>query len=380
MEPAAIADARQRHGSQNAGDPVDGPEDNAHAEAASVGGAPLLAPLQVDDASADDVEPSAAIDIAGSSVQGDIQRGTGSISCLLSCVRRCVAASAEPHLLGVGGRLSSGGRCCSSSSRGRYHALLLDEEQDEVILMPLAAFMSDREQLAALAASFVQSSWVLLLLLGVAASGVAWTIDSGVLLVARTRATFSALGGGWAPDYALFVVFRVVCLLLGVAATVLLCPDAAGSGIPEMRSILGGFPRPYYLSARALAAKCLGLVLALGSGLSIGKEGPFVHLSSIIAHQLLRLPLFEQIRRSDDLTHHVLSAACAVGVTATFGTPIGGVLFSIEVTTSYYVTSNYWRAFFASVRDLSGCLLSSVLMIVLCCRWLASSSSDRSTR
>lgn len=205
------------------------------------------------------------------------------------------------------------------------------------------------DHVRAFADSFLESSWVLLLLLGVAASVVAWSIDSGVQLVTRYRAVWSSLGGGWVLDYLLYVSYRVAVLLLGVLSTWLVCPDAAGSGIPEMRSILGGFPFPNYLTARALAAKCLGLVFALGSGLSIGKEGPFVHLSCIIARQLLRLPLFRQIRQSEDLTHHVLSAACAVGVTATFGTPIGGVLFSIEVTTSYYVTSNYWRAFFASV-------------------------------
>ncbi|RLN57801.1 hypothetical protein BBJ29_004774 [Phytophthora kernoviae] len=170
-----------------------------------------------------------------------------------------------------------------------------------------------------------------------------------VLILTKWHAAFTAMGGGWLDQYLFYILFRVSILLLAVGCTVFFCPEAAGSGIPEMRSILGGFPFPNYLSGRALIAKCLGLALALGSGLSIGKEGPFVHLSSIIARQLLGLSWFEQIRKSSDLTHHVLAAACAVGVTASFGAPVGGVLFSIEVTTSYYVTSNYWRAFFSSV-------------------------------
>ena len=45
----------------------------------------------------------------------------------------------------------------------------------------------------------------------------------------------------------------------------------------------------------------------------------------------------------------MLAAAVAAGVTATFGTPVGGVLFSIEVTTTYYVVSNLWRSFFCSI-------------------------------
>ncbi|GLE02392.1 hypothetical protein PINS_up011230 [Pythium insidiosum] len=207
----------------------------------------------------------------------------------------------------------------------------------------------EREQMTELTVSFLESTWVFLLLVGILASVTAWSVDGAVLAVTRLHESFTALGGAWLPDYLLYTTFRVFILLLGVTCTYFVCPNAAGSGIPEMRSILGGFPFPNYLRGRTLLAKALGLICALGSGLSIGKEGPFVHLSCIIAHQLLRVPLFKQIKRSQDLTHHVLSAACAVGVTATFGTPIGGVLFSIEVTTTYYVTSNYWRAFFASV-------------------------------
>ncbi|GMF10872.1 unnamed protein product [Phytophthora lilii] len=215
----------------------------------------------------------------------------------------------------------------------------------EAASIPLTRSLLERERLT----SFLQSSWVFLLLLGFLASVTAWSVDAGVLVVTKLHTSFTALGGGWSLGYLFYILFRVFILLLGVACTVMICPEAAGSGIPEMRSILGGFPFPNYLTGRALIAKCFGLVLALGSGLTIGKEGPFVHLSSIIARQLLRLPLFEQIRNSQDLTHHMLASACAVGVTATFGAPVGGVLFSIEVTTSYYVTSNYWRAFFASV-------------------------------
>ncbi|KAJ0406289.1 hypothetical protein P43SY_007077 [Pythium insidiosum] len=227
-----------------------------------------------------------------------------------------------------------------------------DEDEEDTALLHTNRSLADgnqREQMTELTVSFLESTWVFLLLVGILASVTAWSVDGAVLAVTRLHESFTALGGAWLPDYLLYTTFRVFILLLGVTCTYFVCPNAAGSGIPEMRSILGGFPFPNYLRGRTLLAKALGLICALGSGLSIGKEGPFVHLSCIIAHQLLRVPLFKQIKRSQDLTHHVLSAACAVGVTATFGTPIGGVLFSIEVTTTYYVTSNYWRAFFASV-------------------------------
>lgn len=49
---------------------------------------------------------------------------------------------------------------------------------------------------------------------------------------------------------------------------------AAGSGIPEIKTILSGFVIHGYLGARTLFTKSLGLALSVGSGLSLGKEGP----------------------------------------------------------------------------------------------------------
>ncbi|XP_016110362.1 chloride channel protein 2-like [Sinocyclocheilus grahami] len=44
----------------------------------------------------------------------------------------------------------------------------------------------------------------------------------------------------------------------------------------------------------------------------------------------------------------MLAAACAVGVGCCFAAPIGGVLFSIEVTSTFFAVRNYWRGFFAA--------------------------------
>lgn len=47
----------------------------------------------------------------------------------------------------------------------------------------------------------------------------------------------------------------------------------------------------------SLSLQVFGLVLALGAGLPLGKEGPFVHLSCCLVDGLLRLPFFRAIRR-----------------------------------------------------------------------------------
>ena len=105
-----------------------------------------------------------------------------------------------------------------------------------------------------------------------------------------------------------------------------------------------------YLSGKTLLAKMVGLTATLGSGMPLGKEGPFVHIASIMATLLSKLVTsFQGIYANESRNSEMLAAACAVGVACCFGSPIGGVLFSIEVTAVYFAVRNYWRGFFAAV-------------------------------
>ena len=66
-------------------------------------------------------------------------------------------------------------------------------------------------------------------------------------------------------------------------------PQAAGSGIPEIKTILSGFVIHGYLGVRVLFTKSVGLALSVASGLSLGKEGPFVHIASCIGNIVSRI-------------------------------------------------------------------------------------------
>jgi len=98
------------------------------------------------------------------------------------------------------------------------------------------------------------------------------------------------------------------------------------------------------LSARTFVGKVLGMIAMLCSGMSLGKEGPFVHIAGCIA---MTLP-YHELKTNKTLKHQFLTAAVAVGVTCTFGAPIGGVLFAIEVSSSSFTVSNLWKSFFTS--------------------------------
>ena len=118
---------------------------------------------------------------------------------------------------------------------------------------------------------------------------------------------------------------------------------AGGSGIPEIKTILGGFVIRGYLGGWTLFAKALGLCLSCGSGLSLGKEGPFVHIASCVGNILSRFfPKFDQ---NEAKRREVLSAACAAGVAVSFGAPVGGVLFSLEETSAYFPPKVLFRSF-----------------------------------
>ena len=99
--------------------------------------------------------------------------------------------------------------------------------------------------------------------------------------------------GGWWPALFVFVGFGLGVTLLAVWVCALLDPtaDCAGSGLPLLKYILSGEvmeEAEEHLKSRTLIAKALGLVLAAGAGLSIGREGPNIHIAAIISWLLMK--------------------------------------------------------------------------------------------
>ena len=108
---------------------------------------------------------------------------------------------------------------------------------------------------------------------------------------------------------------------------------AAGSGIPEIKTVLSGFVIPNFLDLKVLIVKAVGSIFAVSTGMCLGKEGPFVHISTCVAY--LVGSLIPKYRDNGRKMRELLSAGCASGLSVAFGAPIGGVLFSYEVRMSH---------------------------------------------
>ncbi|KAF2763868.1 hypothetical protein EJ03DRAFT_332384 [Teratosphaeria nubilosa] len=122
---------------------------------------------------------------------------------------------------------------------------------------------------------------------------------------------------------------------------------AAGSGVAEVKVILSGFVLHGYLGVRTLFFKTIGLILSVASGLSIGKEGPYVHIATCVGNIACRM--FDKYRLNDGKRREVLSASAAAGVAVAFGAPIGGVLFSLEEVSYYFPPKTLFRTFFCCI-------------------------------
>ena len=101
-------------------------------------------------------------------------------------------------------------------------------------------------------------------------------------------------------------------------------PEAKGHGVPEVMDAIfykGGVIRPVVAVVKSLAS-----ALAIGSGASVGREGPIIQIGSALGStlgQVVRLPPGQRIA--------LVAAGAGAGIAATVNTPIGGVMFAIEL-------------------------------------------------
>ncbi|KAK0393849.1 hypothetical protein QR680_000430 [Steinernema hermaphroditum] len=148
-------------------------------------------------------------------------------------------------------------------------------------------------------------------------------------------------------EFIFYVGWSVLMAGLTVTLVKVFAPYACGSGIPEIKCILSGFVIRGYLGKWTFIIKSVGLILASASGLSLGKEGPMVHLACCIGN--IFSYFFPKYGMNEAKKREILSASAAAGVSVAFGAPIGGVMFSLEEASYYFPLKTMWRSFFCAL-------------------------------
>lgn len=151
-----------------------------------------------------------------------------------------------------------------------------------------------------------------------------------------------------------FLLYMLISAAFAYSAGILVkrfAPFAAGSGISEIKCIISGFVMKGFLGWMTLFVKSICLPLAISSGLSVGKEGPSVHYAVCVGNNITKL--FEKYKNSVSKSREFLTATSAAGVAVAFGSPMGGVLFSIEEISSTFSLSTIWKSYFCSLVAVS---------------------------
>lgn len=148
-------------------------------------------------------------------------------------------------------------------------------------------------------------------------------------------------------DFFFYVIWAVLMAGFAVSLVKVFAPYACGSGIPEIKCVLSGFVIRGYLGKWTFVIKAVGLILASASGLSLGKEGPMVHLACCIGN--IFSYIFPKYGNNEAKKREILSASAAAGVSVAFGAPIGGVMFSLEEASYYFPLKTMWRSFFCAL-------------------------------
>ena len=102
-----------------------------------------------------------------------------------------------------------------------------------------------------------------------------------------------------------------------------LAPETSGSGIPQVKAGLGGVR--ISLSLRVALVKLVTTVLSVGSGLTLGRQGPTVQIGASLAAWI-----GNWIPTSPNYRRQLIACGAAAGLAAGFNAPIAGVLFVVE--------------------------------------------------
>ncbi len=156
---------------------------------------------------------------------------------------------------------------------------------------------------------------------GIEGVSIFWTGDT------TWEASISSL-----PWYIYLIAPASAGLLVGWL-TERLMPHGELRGVP---GVLGDLTEGGRVNPKQMATETVGTVISVGSGASLGREGPTVALGAVLASEVgARLGLAENQLRT------LIGCGVAAAIASSFNTPIGGVLFALEVILADYAMNTF---------------------------------------
>lgn len=123
----------------------------------------------------------------------------------------------------------------------------------------------------------------------------------------------------------LIPVWLVVLIFIGYIVGILVKnePMNSGSGIPQVEGVLLGKLKMKWW--KVILGKFIGGILSIGSGLSLGREGPSVQLGAAVGQGFSKI--FKRIKIEEK---YLITSGASAGLSAAFNAPLAGVMFALE--------------------------------------------------
>ncbi|WP_201774076.1 chloride channel protein [Demequina oxidasica] len=174
-----------------------------------------------------------------------------------------------------------------------------------------------------------------------------WLIERATLIFSGSEDYSATIGhppNHWVPWLgAFFVVLApaVGGLIYGPLVHAF-AREARGHGVPEVMYAI--HKRGGRIPAKVAVVKGLASAITIGSGGSVGREGPIVQIGSAMGSSLARLARLPESR-----VRLLVACGAAGGIAATFNAPIAGVFFALELLLGSFAVSSFGAVVLSSV-------------------------------
>ncbi|NEN04697.1 chloride channel protein [Diaminobutyricibacter tongyongensis] len=182
---------------------------------------------------------------------------------------------------------------------------------------------------------------------GFAAVGFRWLVSMATLVFTGTT-DYSGTTGHPANPWVPWLGGAFVILAPAVGGLIYgplvdrFAREARGHGVPEVMYAVA--KKGGRIAGKVAIVKAVASAITIGSGGSVGREGPIVQIGSALGSTLGRLA-----RMPDGMIRTLVACGAAGGIAATFNAPIAGVFFALELLLRDFAARSFAAVMLSSI-------------------------------